>query len=181
MTAPPCKLAPRTQGSSTNHFIRAWTRTRLKKFTPIKYTPVFPSVDLRTGQTGNLSGSACGLWLSGSPDIRNCFHTPKKETGDETTNALNLVDVLSSKVVSSSLKKMLAVSGKVNITFVYISPSQNWLLPLAQSILPLKYKLQVQPHLPSCTRAFSFLSSGKTIRIDRRQNRYIRCWWTQTN
>ena len=91
----------------------------------IKYTPAFPSVDLRTGQTGNLSESACGLWLLGSPDIRNCFHTPKKETGDVTTNDLNLVDVLSSKIVSSSLKKMLAVSGKVNITFVYISPSQN--------------------------------------------------------
>ena len=78
MTAPPCKLAPRTHGSSTNHFIRAWTRTKLKKFTPIKYTPVFPSVDLRTGQTGNLSGSACGLWPLGSPDIKNCFHTKKK-------------------------------------------------------------------------------------------------------
>ena len=98
---------------------------------------MFPSVDLRTGQTGNLSGNACGLWPLGSPDIRNCFHTPKKETGNVTTNDLNLVDVLSSKIVSSSLKKMLAVSGKVNITFVYISPSQNWLLPLAQSILPL--------------------------------------------
>ena len=86
---------------------------------------MFPSVDLRTGQTGNLSGSVCGLWPLGSPDNRNCFNTAKKETGDVTTNALNLVDVLSSKVVSSSLKKMLAVSGKVNITFVYISPSQN--------------------------------------------------------
>ena len=53
------------------------------------------------------------------------FILQKKETGDVTTNDLNLVDVLSSKIVSSSLKKMLAVSGKVNITFVYISPSQN--------------------------------------------------------
>ena len=66
---------------------------------------MFPSVDLRTGQTGNLFGSACDLWLLGSPDIRNYFHTPKKEIGDVTINALDLVDVLSSKVVSSSLKK----------------------------------------------------------------------------
>ena len=181
MTAPPCKLAPRTQGSSTNHFIRAWTRTRLKKFTSNKYTPVFPSVDLRTGQTGNLSGSACDLWLLGSPDIRNCFHTAKTRLVMWHSMLCTWLMSFLPKLWAPAWKKMLAISEKFNITFVYIFPSQNWLLPLAQSILPLKYKLQVQSHLPSCARAFSFLSSGKTIRIDRRQNRYIRCWWTQTN
>ena len=172
MTAPPCKLAPRTQGSSPNHFIRAWTRTKLNLFTPVLSNthPCFRlSIFVRVKLVICLEARVVfGRWevlISGI-----VFILQKKETGDVTTNDLNLVDVLSSKIVSSSLKKMLAVSGKVNITFVYISPSQNWLLPLAQSILPLITNCRSNPtshpvpeHFPSSALAKpSGLIDGRT-------------------
>ena len=178
MTAPPCKLAPRTQGSSTNHFIRAWTRTKLKLQSnphPCFRLSIFIRVKLVICLEALVIFGCWEVLISGI-----VFILQKRDWWcDIQCSVPGWCPFFQSCELQP--EKTLAVSGKVNITFVYISPSQNWLLPLAQSILPLKYILQVQPHLPSCTRAFSFLSSGKTIRIDRRQNRYIRCWWTQTN